>query len=144
MAPDTADSARHSPPIRAEEWRLATLVHSAIAGVSLAATVELATVQSPSTWLLAASILFALALPAAVSSVVILMYFEPRNKSRPTEALRKGSIGSGISSFLALMSQLAGFGGVLMLFWQLHWVAGVVFLAVSLLAVVTLATLGRK
>ena len=128
----------------AEEWRLATVVHSAIAGVSLAATVQLAISQNLSNWLLVASVLFALALPASVSSVVILMYFQPRNKSQPVEAVIKRPVWSGISSLLALMGQLACFGGVLFLFWHLHWIAGVGFLSTSMIAVATLVALGRK
>lgn len=144
MASDNSKNTRQSPQYNAEEWRLATLVHSAIAGVSLAATVELANSQSLSNWLLAASVLFALALPSSVSSVVTLLYLQARNKSQATEVAMKHRLWSGISSFLALMAQLTCFGGVLSLFWHIHWIAGVAFASTSLIAVVTLAALGRK
>ena len=143
MATDNAKNTRQSPRYNEEEWRLATLVHSAIAGVSLAAIVELANSQNLSNWLLIASILFALALPSSVSTVVILMYFQPRKKHQVIEAVSR-PIWSGISSLLVLISQLAGFGGVLLLFWHLHWSAGVAFLSTSVIAVVTLVALGRK
>ena len=144
MAPDNPKNNRESFGHNAEEWRLATLVHSAIAGVSLAATVELANSQALSTWLLAASVLFALALPASVSSVVLLQYFQARNQSQYVEAVMKHPFWSWMSSLLALMAQVACFGGVLLLFWHLHWIAGVTFISTSLIAVVTLVTLGRK
>lgn len=144
MAPNISKSSRQSPPYNAEEWRLATLVHSAIAGVSLAATVELANSQGLSNWLLAASILFALALPSSVSSVVMLLYFQARDKSQAGEAMRKHQLWSAISTLLALVDQLACFGGVLLLFWHIHWIAGVAFASTSLIAVVTLAAFGRN
>lgn len=144
MATDHPKNTRQSFGYNAEEWRLATLAHSAIAGVSLAVTVELANSQVLSTFLLAASILFALALPSAVSSVVLLLYFQARNQSQPMKGVPRHPVWSGISSLLALMAQLAGFGGVLMLFWHIHWIAGIAFLFTSLIAVVTLLALGRK
>ena len=144
MAPDISKSARRSAQYSADEWRLATLVHGAIAGVSLAATVQLANSQNLSNWLLAASVLFALALPSSVSSVVILQYFQAPNHSRYADAVLKHPVWSRISSLLALISQFACFGGVLSLFWHLHWVAGVAFLSTSLIAVITVAALGRK
>jgi uncharacterized membrane protein YesL len=144
MAPDISKSTRRSPQYNAEEWRLAILVHSAIAGVSLAATVELANSQGLSNSLLAASILFAIALPSSVSSVVMLLYFQARDKSRANEAIMKHQLWSGISTLLALVAQLACFGGVLLLFWHIHRIAGVAFASTSLIAVVTLAALSRK
>ena len=144
MATDNSKSTRQSAPYNAEEWRLATLVHSAIAGVSLAATVELANSPSLSSWLLAASVLFALALPSSVSSVVMLLYFQARDKSQAGKVIMKHQLWSGISTLLALVAQLACFGGVLLLFCHLHWIAGVTFAATSLIAVITLAALGRK
>ena len=144
MAPDNSKSAQPSPQYSAEEWWLATLVHSAIAGVSLAATVELANSQGLSNWLLAASVLFALALPSSVSSVVMLLYIQAGDKSQAQEAMAKQRVWSVISALLALVAQLACFGGVLLLFWHIHWIAGVVFASTSLIAVVTLVTLGRK
>src|SRR5512143_1219993 len=136
MAPGSTDNNRQTPGHNAEEWRLATLVHSAIAGVSLAATLELANSQVRSIWLLAASVLFALALPASVSSVVLLQYFQARNQSQYIEAVTKHPLWSWISSVLALVAQLACFGAVLLLFWHLHWIAGVTFVSTSLIAVV--------
>lgn len=144
MQPDTSKDTRQSSGSESAEWRLATLVHSAIAGVSLAATVELANSQALSTWLLASSVLFALALPSSVSSVVLLLYFQSRNQSQYRKAVLKHSFWSGISSLLALVAQLACFGGVLLLFWHIHWIAGVSFLTTSLIAVVALLTLGRR
>lgn len=144
MAPDLSKSTRQSPQYNAEEWRLAILVHSAIAGVSLAAIVELANSQGLSNWLMAATFLFALALPSSVSSVVMLLYFQARDKSQVNEARKKHRFWSGISSLLALIAQLACFGGVLLLFWHLHWIAGVIFASTSLIAIVTLAVLSRK
>ncbi len=144
MAPDNPKNTPQSFGHNAEEWRLATLVNSAIAGVSLAATVELANSQALSTWLLAASVLFALALPASVSSVVLLQYFEARNQSQYVEAVMKHPFWSWISSLLALVAQVACFGGVLLLFWHIHWIAGVAFISTSLIAVVALVALGRK
>ena len=144
MAPDISESTRQSPQYNAEEWRLATLVHSAIAGVSLAATLELANSQQLSNWLLVASVLFALALPSSVSSVVILLYFQARDKSQPVEAAMRHPLWSRLSSFLALIAQLACFCGVLLLFWHVHWIAGVAFMSTSLIAIVTLVALGRK
>ncbi len=144
MATDNTKNTRQSPKYNEEEWRLVTVVHSAIAGVSLAAVVELANSQNLSIWLLIASVLFALALPSSVSSVVILMYFQPRKKSQPIAAVINRSIWSGVSSLLALIGQLACFGGVLMLFWHIHWSAGVAFISTSMIAVVTLVALGRK
>jgi hypothetical protein len=139
MTSDTSKSTGQPPRYNAEEWRLATLVHSAIAGVSLAATVELAKSQSRSDWLLAASVLFALALPSSVSSVVMLLYFQARDKSRASKAIMKHRLWSGVSTLLALVAQLACFGGVLLLFCHLYWIAGITFASTSLIAVITLA-----
>ena len=143
MAPDNPKNDRQAFGHNAEEWRLATLVYSAIAGVSLAAIVELANSQALSAWLLAASVLFALALPASVSSVVLLQYFQARNQTQYVEAVMKHPWWSGMSSLLGLIAQVACFGGVLLLFWHIHWIAGVTFMTTSLIAVVTLVTLGR-
>jgi hypothetical protein len=49
MASDNPKIIRQSFGNNSEEWRLATLAHSAIVGVSLAATVELANSQALST-----------------------------------------------------------------------------------------------
>ncbi len=144
MAPDNPSNRRLSFGYNAEEWRLATLVHSAIAGVSLAAIVELANSQALSIWLQAASVLFALALPASVLSVVLLQYFQARNQTQYVQAVMKHPLWSWISSTLALMAQLACFGGVLSLFWHVHWIAGVTFMSTSLIAVVTLVAIGRN
>lgn len=144
MTPNVSRSTRPPPQYTAEEWRLATLVHSAIAGVSLAATVELANAQILSNGLLIASVLFALALPSSVSSVVTLLYFQARESAQLGEAAVKHPVGSRIGSLLALLAQVAGFGGVLMLFWHLHWLAGIAFVSTSVIAIMTLATLGRK
>ncbi len=144
MAQDGAESARPSPQLNPDEWRLATLVHSAIAGASLAATIELANSQTLSSWLLAASILFALALPASVATVVELLYFQDRDKSQFLEAEKGHPFWSKVSSLLALIAQLACFGGFLMLFWHVSWIAGVAFITTSLIAFVTLVALGRK
>jgi hypothetical protein len=144
MTPGSSKSTSQPPQFSADDWRLATLVHSAIAGASLAATVQLAAAQDLSNWLLAASVLFALALPASVSSVVMLLYYQARATFWLGEAVTKHRLWSGISSFLALLAQLACFGGVLMLFWHLSWIAGVAFLSTSLVAVVTSMALGRS
>lgn len=144
MTPDIPKSIRQALQYNEEEWRLATLAHSAIAGVSVAAIVELANSQAPSNWLLAASVLFALALPSSVSSVVILLYFRARNQSQYVEAMMKHPVWSVISSLLALIAQLACFGGILLLFCQLSWMAGVAFTFTSVIAVVTVVALGRK
>ena len=144
MPPDNRKKTPRSFGHNAEEWRLATLVNSAIAGVSLAATVELANSQALSTWLLAASVLFALALPSSVSSVVLLQYFQARNQSQYEEAVMRYPFWSWMSSLLALIAQVACFGGVLMLFWHIHWIAGVAFMSTSLIALVALVALGRK
>ena len=144
MAPDKPKNTPQSFGHNAEEWRLATLVNSAIAGVSLAAIVELANSQALSTYLLAASVLFALALPSSVSSVVLLQYFQARNQSQYVEAVMKHPLWSWISSLLTLVAQVACFGGVLLLFWHIHWIAGVAFMSTSLIALVALVALGRK
>lgn len=144
MTQDNPGKIRQSFGNNSEEWRLATVTHSAIAGVSLAATVELASTQTLSIWLMVASVFFALALPSAVSSVVLLLYFQARNQAQYNKAVEKHPFWSGISSALALVAQLACFGGVLMLFRHINWIAGVAFLITSLLAVIALVTLGRK
>jgi uncharacterized membrane protein YesL len=72
------------------------------------------------------------------------MYFQARKKTPSVKAAMKHPVWSAISSLLALISQLAGFGGVLLLFWHLHWIAGVAFTSTSVIAVITLAAFGRK
>jgi hypothetical protein len=125
----------------AEDWRLATVSHSAIAGVSLAAVIELANNQGLSNWLVAASVLFALALPSAVSLVVMLLYVQARREFRPDEPAVRHQLWSRVSNLLALTDQLACFGGVLLLFWHIHWIAGVAFFITSLVAMATLSAL---
>lgn len=111
-----------------EERRIVTLVHSAIAGASIAATLELSSRETLAPLLLFALTGFAIAIPTAIAILIL------------SQVLHLGASQHWprYSYLLAVADQIACFAGFLALFWHFHWSIGTLFLLASALAFLTL------
>lgn len=119
------------------ERRIITLVHSAIAGGSIAATLELASRETLTPLLLAALGCFAVAIPAAIALVILAQVIYELGKQIYPDASIESQHWPPLSFVLAIIDQVACYGGFLLLFWHFHWVIGSVFLSATALAFIT-------
>ena len=125
-----------TPPaiITSEERRIVVLVHSAIAGGSIAAVLELATRETLTMLQLIALGCFAVAIPTAVAMVilsrVILVLEGPVNPAASSE----GQSWPALSYALAAIDQVVGYLGFLALFWNFQWIVGIIFLLATVFA----------
>lgn len=115
------------------ERRIITLVHSAIAGASIAATLELASRELLSPLLLTALGCFAIAIPSAVALVILSQIILELGKTQPEVGIHNQAWPL-LSYILAVVDQLACYGGFLLVFWHFHWVVGIIFLAATAIA----------
>jgi hypothetical protein len=124
------------PPavITPEERRVVVLVHSAIAGGSIAAVLELTSRESIAALHLVALACFAVAVPTAIAMVIlsrVLLVLEgPTNLDVSTDGHRWPLL----SYALAASDQVACYLGFLALFWQFHWIVGTIFLLTTVFA----------
>jgi hypothetical protein len=119
------------------ERRVVVLVHSAIAGASLAASLELASRETLNPLLLTALGCFAIAVPASIALVVLFqVIYELVSVSQPN-----GEVGNEnwpvFSYVLAIVDQIACYLGFLLVFWNFHWIIGMIFLIATILAFIT-------
>jgi len=115
------------------ERRIVLLVHSAIAGASLAAVLQLASRETQTPLLLVSLACFAIAIPSAIAMVILSqVIFGLGNRSGIS-----GQTWPALSYVLAVADQLACSAGFLALFWNFHWIIGLIFLAAEVLAVLT-------
>jgi hypothetical protein len=126
-------SLSNQPPPK-ELIRLGILVHTAIAGASFAAVIQLASREKLDQVLILSIFCFAVAIPASVAMVFISQLVIPEGmtfrKARQMEKKRLPLL----SYLIPLAEQVAFFAGVLALFWGFHPFASILFLAVSFLA----------
>lgn len=114
--------------------RLGILLHSAIAGASFAAVIQLASRESLNQVLILSIFCFAVAIPASVAMVFISQLAFPEGmKSSETSQMEKKRMPL-LSYFIPIAEQVSFLAGVLALFWSFHPFASIVFLVVSFLA----------
>lgn len=126
-------SLSNQPPAK-ELIRLGILVHTAIAGASFAAVIQLASRESLNQVFLISIFCFAVAIPTSVAMVFISQLAVPEGvKSRA--AGQTGKKGLPLLSYLIpIIEQVSFLGGILALFWGFHPIAPILFLGVSFLA----------
>lgn len=128
----------------AAERRLVVVVHSAIAGASIAATLELASREALSALLLVALGCFAVAVPAAIALVLLSQVIsELDTVPGAGKGLEKFSW-PALSYVLAVADQIACYLGFLAIFWHFHWIVGAIFLIATLLAFTTTWMAGKS
>jgi hypothetical protein len=127
-------SLSNKPPSK-ELIRLGILVHTAIAGASFAAVIQLASRESLDQAIIISIFCFAVAIPASAAMVFISQLAIPEGMkfgeaSRKMEKKRLPFL----SYLIPVAEQVSFFAGFLVLFWSFHPFASIVFFAVSLLA----------
>ncbi len=128
-------SLSNQPPTK-ELIRLGILIHTAIAGASFAAVIQLASRENMDQVLILSIFCFAVAIPASVAMVFISQLAFPEGMSFRKASQIQNKRLPILSYFIPLVEQVAFFAGFLTLFWSFHPIASIVFLAVSLLALV--------
>jgi hypothetical protein len=123
----------NQPPSK-ELIRLGILVHTAIAGASFAAVIQLASRENLNQVLILSIFCFAVAIPASVAMVFISQLATPEamifRGANQTERKRLPLL----SYLIPLAEQVSFFAGVLTLFWSFHPTASILLLVVSFLA----------
>ena len=108
-----------NPPPPKELIRLGILVHTAIAGASFAAVIQLASRESIDQVLLVSIFCFAVAIPASVAMVFISQLAIPEGmKFSEASQMNKKRLPL-LSYLIPLVEQVSFFVGVLALFWSL-------------------------
>ena len=120
------------------ERRVVILVHGAIAGASLAASLELASHETLSLLLLTALGCFAVAVPASIALVVLSQVIYELEKSSQPDAELGSQNWPALSVVLAVVDQVACYLGFLLIFWNFHWIIGMIFLVATLVAFATI------
>jgi hypothetical protein len=127
-----------------EYIRLGVLMHTAIAGASVAAVIQLASRETIDQVLLFSILCFAITIPTSVAMVFISQLFYPEGRET-NSANRLESLKWPMLAYLvAVFEQISFFAGFLMLFWSFRPAAGVLFLVVSLLAILTVSQVEKK
>jgi hypothetical protein len=120
------------------ERRVVILVHGAIAGASLAASLELASRETLSPLLLNALGCFAVAVPASIALVVLSQVIYELAKGSQPDAELGSQNWPALSVALAVVDQIACYLGFLLIFWSFHWITGMIFLVATLVAFATI------
>ena len=120
------------------ERRVVILVHGAIAGASLAASLELASRETLSPLLLTALGCFAVAVPASIALVVLSQVIYELEKSSQPAAELGSQNWPALSVVLAVVDQIACYLGFLLIFWGFHWIIGMIFLVATLVGFATI------
>jgi hypothetical protein len=119
------------------ERRIVILVHSAIAGASIAATLELASRETWGPLLLLALGCFAVAIPCAIAVVILFQVIYELGRTPGSEASSKGQSGPPWSYILAVADQISCYIGFLALFCHFSWIIGLIFLSGTAIAFMT-------
>jgi nitrate/nitrite transporter NarK len=122
--------------ISGEDLRLMTIIHSAIAGASVAAVVQISGREQLNMPLYVALACFAVALPISLMIILLLNYrAQELIRSDDVERKRRNYWPSSwaIQAFRYL-TYVACFGGFLGIFWNFHAVIGLIFLLSGSLA----------
>lgn len=123
-----------------DERRIVVLVHSAIAGASIAAVVELASRATLDQMHLASLGAFAIAIPAAIAMVVLASFMFGGNQTTQAALVDAWPRSSYL---LAVLDQIACYAGFAILFFSFHFIVGAAFVAVTLMAYGTLWSANR-
>ena len=113
------------------ERRVVVLVHSAIAGGSIAAVLELATRETWNILQLIALGCFAAAVPTAIAMVILSRVLLVLEGPTDLDSGPEGQSWPLLSYALAGSDQVACYLGFSALFWQFHWIVGTIFLLPS-------------
>ena len=125
-----------TPTFRLER-RIVTLIHSAIAGASIAASLELASRETLSPLLLFAVGCFAVAIPSAIALVILAQVLFELAKPPAPEEEGEERYWPRLSYVLAVIDQIGCYLGFLALFWHFAWIVGVIFLLATVIAYMT-------
>ena len=120
------------------ERRIVILVHGAIAGASIAASLELASRETLSPLLLTALGCFAVAVPASIALVVLCQVIYELGKGSPPDGKFGNQNWPALSVVLSVVDQIACYVGFLLIFWSFHWIIGMIFLVATIVAFATL------
>ena len=121
-------------PPRKELIRLGILVHTAIAGASFAAVIQLASRENLNQLLILSIFCFSIAIPASVAMVFISQLAIPERMTFREESQMENKRLPLLTYLIPLAEQVAFFAGVLALFWSFHPIAPILFLVVFLLS----------
>lgn len=116
------------------ERRVVILVHSAIAGASIAAALELASRETLTPLLLLAVGCFAIAIPTATTLVIFYQVIYELGKDANLEERIETGKWSVLGYVLAVIDQITCYLGFLAIFWHFHWGIGITFFTATLLA----------
>lgn len=124
--------------------RRVILIHSAIAGASIAATLELASRETHPPLLLFSLASFAIAIPAALALVILSQVIYELGKQYVANGGIENQSWPALSFVLAVVDQVACYLGFLAIFWYFHWIIGTIFLAATVIAFLTLWTAEKR
>ena len=125
----------HTPAvITPEERRVVVLGHSAIAGGSIAAVLELATRETLTMLQMVALGCFAVAVPTAIAMVILSRVLLVLEGPAALAASSEGQSWPASSYALAASDQVACYLGFLALFWHFQWIVGTIFLLATVFA----------
>jgi len=127
-----------------EYIRLGILIHTAIAGASIAAVIELASRETLDPLKMLSIYCFAFAIPASVAMIFISNLLYPEGMRSTLANRMETQKWPILTYFVAFAEQSSFFGGFLLLFWSFRPVAGILFLASSLLAFITVYQIELK
>lgn len=130
--------------ITPEERRVVVLVHSAIAGGSIAAVLELATRETLTMLQLIALGCFAVAIPTAIAMVILSRVIFVLERPADLATGSEGQSWPTLSYVLAASDQVACYLGFLALFWHFQWIVGTIFLLATVFALYVTWMTDRK
>lgn len=133
-----------STEITPEERRVVVLVHSAIAGGSIAAVLELATRETLTMLQLIALGCFAVAIPTAIAMVILSRVIFVLERPADLATGNEGQSWPALSYVLAASDQVACYLGFLALFWHFQWIVGTIFLLATVFALYVTWMTDRK
>jgi hypothetical protein len=119
------------------ERRIVILVHSALAGTSIAASLELASRETLTPLLLVALGCFAITIPAAIALVILSQVISEVAKAFDASETLESQSWPLLSYVLAVADQIGCYLGFLLIFWHFHWIIGMIFLIATGFALVT-------
>ena len=134
-----SQSVDHLNEISDEDLKLIILIHSALAGASVAAVIQISGRELTSLPLLVALSCFAITIPFSLL-VILLLNYRLLERARWGKAERHRIQYWPSSFFLQIFRYItytASFGGFLALFWNFHAVIGLIFLVTSAIAMGT-------
>jgi hypothetical protein len=119
------------------ERRIVVLIHSAIAGASIAAALELASRETLSSLLMMSLGCFAVAVPASVALVILFQVIYELGMGSRQAAAPENQSWPMLSYLLAVVDQITCYVGFLLIFWNFHWIVGMLFVVSTTVAYAT-------